>query len=299
MTNIGIFSHSVGSKAGLASGRLVAQADCTCGDSPSGSSEPGAHSPGVDDGHGVVCSAARQLSAALGAPPDSGLAPTSGRSNASPGSVVRSLWPFLALIALLTGCASSRSTSAVVRGRGASSTPVIGDSARNAQWQPVWEAALRYYRARRGETEADRARRAHVSMGIESGASDSGKAPIVLFATRQHPLSPYDTTWLEYVRALNLVAGVCSAPRIDLCADTLLTTYLSLDDPFLGAEDTATVWVWETALNPVVCRTRDAIVDTQVVTLRLVRIAGEWRAEGLLEGYWHLTSSCSRLATGR
>ena len=170
---------------------------------------------------------------------------------------------------------------------------------RNADTIPVperpafWEAALRYYRGH-GETEADRARRAHALLGIDSPPLPGERAPIVLFAGRSSPAAANDPSWLQHVREAHLVAGVCQEPHLVLCGDTVLTTYLRLGVPVAIHRDTVTLRVWETALNPLLCRNRDAVVDTQVTLLRFVSSQGSW-AVGTTRGAWHLTSSCALL----
>jgi hypothetical protein len=145
----------------------------------------------------------------------------------------------------------------------------------------------------------------HAHLGIEPSGSVTERAPVVL-ATRRRALlmfdtlapAPFDTTWLQGVSARHLVADVCSQPSLDLCADTVLTTYLSLDDPRTQKQGGVLVEVWETALNPALCRRRDAIVDRQGVSLKVSRTSGEWAVDRFEPG-WHVTTSCSLIRKSR
>ena len=153
----------------------------------------------------------------------------------------------------------------------------------------IWEAVLRFYRSGRVLTEADRAARAHARIGVEPRGSVSQPAPVVLITTRR--ATPFDTAWLQQVVDRHLVAGLCSEDPLTSCTDTVLTTYLALDEPIVWGGDVI-VEVWESALNPGLCKRRDVFVDHQSVSLRLTNDSGEWRVVSYDLGL-HATSSCS------
>jgi hypothetical protein len=161
----------------------------------------------------------------------------------------------------------------------------------------IWDAVLRYYRSGRVLTEADRAARVHARFGMEPHGSLSQPAPVILATTRRPILfdtvapAPYDSAWLRDVAERHLVAGFCSASVLTSCEDTVLTTYLSLADPYVQ-DSVVTISVLETALNPAQCKHRDVFVDHQNASLRLSKESGEWVviSHGLS---LHGTGSCS------
>jgi hypothetical protein len=161
----------------------------------------------------------------------------------------------------------------------------------------IWDAVLRFYRSGRVSTEGDRAAQVHAQLGMEPRGSLSQPAPVIL-DTRRRPIpldtlppAPYDSMWLRNVAERYLVAGFCSAPVLTSCEDTVLTTYLSLGDPYIW-NGLVVVDVWETALNPALCKRRDVIVDHQGASAKLSKKAGEWKVVSHRLG-WHATGSCS------
>jgi hypothetical protein len=217
------------------------------------------------------------------------------------------------LVALATACLGLNATRCAPSSREAAFAEQIRpllvqahrDTVPPTDRPPIWEAVLRFYRSGRTLTEADRAARAHAHLGIEPKGSLTERAPVVL-ATRRQALvmfdtltpAPFDTTWLRQVSDRHLVAGLCSERSLDLCPDSVLTTYLSLDDPRTQTEGGVVVEVWETALNPVLCRTRDVIVDREGVSVNLSRTSGEW-AVSSIGLRWHVTTSCSLIRKSR
>jgi hypothetical protein len=161
----------------------------------------------------------------------------------------------------------------------------------------IWEAVLRFYRSGRVLTEADKASLVHARLGVEPHGRTSERAPVILATTRQPSLfdsgilAAYDSAWLRDMSEQHLVAGFCSARRLTSCEDSVLTTYLSLDDPYVWNGMTI-VELWETALNPALCRRKDVIVDHQGSSLEVSNASGEWSVIKYDMG-WHETASCS------
>jgi len=162
----------------------------------------------------------------------------------------------------------------------------------------MWDAVLRFYRSGRVLTEADRAARVHARLGIEPRGSLSERAPVILATTRRRMIlhdtlspAPYDTAWLREVSERHLVAGFCSAQVLTSCEDTVLTTYLSLGDPYIW-NGTVAIEVWETALDPALCKRRDVLVDHQGASLKLSKESGEWTVVSN-DLSMHATGSCS------
>ena len=169
------------------------------------------------------------------------------------------------------------------------------DTLSRPEREAVWEAALRFYRGRRGATEADRSRRAHALVGIDSGAPEFTRAPNVLLGFRPAPLVAYDSTWLERVRAAHLVADVCLERQAVLCSDSTLTNYLDLGDPIPSKRGAVELIIWEVALNPLECNDdeKDSIIDMQEVSLELVRSSDDWVVDRFRE-VGHAFAFCSR-----
>ena len=200
---------------------------------------------------------------------------------------------FIHLLVTL-GLASSAPAAVSARLPGDVALPPLGDTLQSHERHRIWEAALRYYRARRGATEADLSRQVHAVRGLDPGRGEVDRAPVVLFAVRPRSLAPYDATWLDRVRIAHLVAGICSQPTLDLCPDTTLTTYLRFEDPIPSSWAVVDLTVWEVALDPPECHSRDALVDMLQVNLRLVMSKDGWVVERLrVEG--HATGSCSSI----
>jgi hypothetical protein len=170
------------------------------------------------------------------------------------------------------------------------------DTVPTADRPAIWDAVLRFYRSGRVLTEADRAALVHARIGVEPRGSTSEPAPVVLSTMRRampydsvKPAS-FDSTWLRAVTDRHLVAGLCAADRLTSCQDSVLTTYLALDDPV--------VWDGKVALNPALCKRRDVFVDHQSASARLTNASGEWRVVAYDLGL-HATSSCSLVRKSR
>jgi hypothetical protein len=165
----------------------------------------------------------------------------------------------------------------------------IQDTAPMVHGKIIWEAALRFYRSRRGPTEAERAQRAHELLGIR--VEPRQRAPIYLSGFRDS-LTPFDTAWLQEIRRSNLVAGVCSRRFLYQCPESVLATYLTLDDPVLLSPTSVRLRILEVAANPRECGRPGNIVDIQEITLRLDKTtAGDWSvSEMRTEG--HATGTC-------
>jgi hypothetical protein len=177
------------------------------------------------------------------------------------------------------------------------------DTVPSADRQGIWEAVLRFYRSGRVTTEADRAARVHARIGVEPRGSTSEPAPVVLVTTRRAmpydsvPPMPFDTIWLRDVAERHLVAGLCSAVVLTSCPDTILTTYLALEDPLTWG-GVVGVGVWESALNPALCKHRDVFVDHQSAYLKLSDDSGEWKVMSYTLGL-RATGSCSLVRKSR
>jgi len=188
--------------------------------------------------------------------------------------------------------------------------PVVALPARDtlpvADRPAIWDAVLRFYRSGRVSTEGDRAAHVHAQLGIEPRGPLSQPAPVIL-DTRRRPIpfdtlppAPYDSMWLRDVAERHLVGGFCSARVLTSCDDTLLTTYLSLGDPYYW-NGFVVVDVWETALNPALCKRRDVLVDHEGASVRLSSKLSKL-GESIVVSHrlgWHATGSCSLERTPR
>jgi hypothetical protein len=187
-------------------------------------------------------------------------------------------YPPVAILVYLTGqlaCAGRvmRQTQAPV----AAATPqAMGANEQLA----VWEAVLRFYSSRRGATEGDLVGRTYRVFDTASAPPLGSRVPVVLETARERPLVPYDSSWLADIVRRHLVAGTCASKRLTQCSDTVLTTYVTLDEPMRMSEDTVIVRVLEMGLNPRVCRRHDALVGFQDNRWRLVRLPEGWRVLG-------------------
>jgi len=200
------------------------------------------------------------------------------------------------LLVLLSGSIACVARSSVEKAETRVTTLRVQTSPQDIEYASVWDAVLRYYR-KQGVTEADRAGRAHQILGLDSQPLPIRPAPIVLFTQRGASLAPFDAKWLEGVRGRHLVAGTCSASKIISCDDSVATTYLKLMDPTIISRDTIEVQVWEIALNPLFCRSKDGLVDLQEMTIMLIKGVTDWEIRNSTQG-WHVTSSCWLVGAG-
>src|SRR5690348_15128184 len=70
------------------------------------------------------------------------------------------------------------------------------DTVSRKEGQPIWEAVLRYYRARSGPTEADIVRETDSLVGRNRDTTDRDGPSLVLFGTPKPGLATYDSVWL-------------------------------------------------------------------------------------------------------
>jgi len=173
---------------------------------------------------------------------------------------------------------------------------ISGDTLPHAARPAVWDAILRYYQAPRSATEGDFVRWVKRCSGCKPDTV-TAKAPIVLLTDRRGHAEPYDLTWLTRALDAGLLAGTCAARQPTACGDSVVTTYLRLDDPIRTAGDTVVVVVTETGLNPAECKEQDVFVGTWERHAILVNEDDDFVIV-TLESQAHYTSTCS-LIEGR
>ena len=146
--------------------------------------------------------------------------------------------------------------------------------------EPIWEAVLRYYRARSGPTEADIVRETDSLVGRNRDTTHRDEPSLVLFGTPSPTLASYDSVWLGALVKRGLVSGFCLAKYEEQCGDTLLTTYLAMGRPTRGGGDTVNVRTYENVLNPATCRKQQSFVGGWQRAWLLVMRDRDWRVVG-------------------
>ena len=126
----------------------------------------------------------------------------------------------------------------------------------------VWEAVLRLFGARVRGGEAAILSEVARDFGQNIGPVRSGPLSLVLMAERAPGLQPYDSAWLGSLVERRLVGEVCRASKAENCPDTVVSTFLSMSDPYLVRGDTFGVHVGEVALNPGQCRRSRMLVGS-------------------------------------
>jgi hypothetical protein len=158
--------------------------------------------------------------------------------------------------------------------------PVPADTVSGTESQRIWEAVLRFYRARSGPTEADFVRETDSIVRGNRDTTRRDEPSLVLFGTPNQRFATYDTVWLHTLVRRGLVSGFCLARYAEQCGDTVLTTYLAISQPTRLRGDTIWVRTDEAVLNPAECRMHQAFVGGWQRAWLLVQRDGVWRVVG-------------------
>ena len=145
----------------------------------------------------------------------------------------------------------------------------------------------------RGPTEADFVGKTEETVRSDSSAHSTRLSVVLIPSPKRLSV---DSAWADTLVKRGIVAGVCYAPRLEQCDDSVLTTYVSLDLPGLRA-DTLRVAVKETGVNPRQCQEGQSFVGGWDRSFLLTRQNGQWTVAGPDPGLeWSWSGVCGQPA---
>ena len=164
----------------------------------------------------------------------------------------------LVSLALLITIASAKSP--VARAQSSNTAP----SDQTDVTEAVWLVVLRSYALHRTPSEGDVTLSTNRLMGT---GEQSSSAPIVLWIPSSRS-QQYRRVWLDSLVQKRLVRSVCTAPELNACPDSVMTSFLDLMPPDFAGDSSATVVVTDHGTNPAACRAKAGAVMGGFMSMR-------------------------------
>lgn len=152
-------------------------------------------------------------------------------------------------------------------------SPSAPDGPANPQAEAVWRTVLENFTRRAIRSEADLDRR----VASDFGGGPPGRSRIVLMLRQSPDSAPYNRAWLDSLVRDRVVDGTCAAAVPNDCPDSGMTSFLSLSNPQVVDDTTATVMVTDVGTDPAACRRHAGTIMTGDEEMQVdLRRRGAW-----------------------